>query len=28
MSPHGGDKVGSLDLTSSAQTYLSANYTF
>ncbi|MFL6534057.1 MAG: hypothetical protein ACJ8G8_12065 [Pseudomonas sp.] len=28
MSPHGGAKVGSLDLTSSAQTYLSANYTF
>lgn len=28
MSPHGGDKIGSLDLTSSAQTYLSANYTF
>lgn len=28
MSPHDGDKVGSLDLTSSAQTYLSANYTF
>lgn len=28
MSPHAGGKVGSLDLTSSAQTYLSANYTF
>ncbi|WP_339491610.1 hypothetical protein [Pseudomonas sp. EA_15y_Pfl2_R67] len=28
MSTHGGNKVGSLDLTSSAQTYLSANYTF
>ena len=28
MSPHNGAKVGSLDLTSSAQTYLSANYTF
>lgn len=28
MSPHGGAKVGSLDLTNSAQTYLSANYTF
>lgn len=28
MSPHDGAKVGSLDLTSSAQTYLSANYTF
>ncbi|WLG97135.1 hypothetical protein [Pseudomonas sp. FP198] len=28
MSPRDGAKVGSLDLTSSAQTYLSANYTF
>lgn len=28
MSPRGGAKVGSLDLTSSAQTYLSANYSF
>jgi opacity protein-like surface antigen len=28
MSPDAGGKVGSLDLTSSAQTYLSANYTF
>ncbi|MBV4466762.1 opacity protein-like surface antigen [Pseudomonas sp. F-14 TE3623] len=28
MSEHGGSKQGSLDLTSSAQTYLSANYAF
>ncbi|MGH8390506.1 MAG: hypothetical protein ACRESJ_34380 [Pseudomonas sp.] len=28
MSVHGGSKQGSLDLTSSAQTYLSANYAF
>ncbi|WP_448111469.1 hypothetical protein [Pseudomonas lini] len=28
MSEHGGSKLGSLDLTSSAQTYLSANYAF
>lgn len=28
MSPHGGDKVGSLDLHSSAQLYLGANYRF
>lgn len=28
MSPHGGAKAGSLALTSSAQTYLSANFTF
>jgi hypothetical protein len=28
MSERGGSKQGSLDLTSSAQTYLSANYAF
>ena len=28
LSPHGGNKVGTLRLTSSAQTYLAANYKF
>lgn len=28
MSPHGGDKVGSLDLHGSSQLYLGANYRF